>query len=338
VADLTIEDHLQAARDAIAAEDDELDEARRRRRQAEDALRAEFPGCRIVPNGSLAHGDANTPLTDWDLVVVISDPDDEYGPGKKSSLDLKERAKEHLRAALSVEYPKLTVIIKGQKRAVLLRYSEPVTPGTTDFTGDAICAIDHPARGLYIPRHNTWDRSHPEEHNSIVRKANERTSTAFSRAVRLLKHWNMSHGSPMCSWHIKVLANEAITTRLAMQDALLAFFDHAAATLETGDTPDPAGVGPDIKTLMSPTDTVQRLTTAATNLRDAIQAEADGRPIRAQHHLAFVLPDIVPKPDPSALDDEDFHYQARRLGRGSSVGVGPASTLTLPRNRSWRHD
>lgn len=334
----TVEDLLQAARQAIAVNDDELAEARRRRSDAADALRKEFPGCRIIPNGSLAHGDANTPLTDWDLVVVVPDQDGEYGPGKKSSLDLKLRAKQRLRADLSAEFPKLTVTIKGQKRAVVVRYFEPVTPGTTDFTGDVICAVDHPEKGLWIPKHNTWDRSHPEAHNRIVREANEATNTAFSRAVRLLKHWNCEHGRPMCSWHIKVLAAEAITKPTSMAYALLAFYDHAADSIEAGPTPDPAGVGPDILPAETATETVKRLRVAGDRVRDALEAEAQGQPLLSQHHLADLLPGIVPDPDPKALADEEFHAELKRRSPAVSVGVGGARTVTMPNNKPWRHD
>lgn len=333
----TIEDLLQGARQEIAVNDDELGEARRRRKQAEDALRSEFPGCRIVPSGSLAHGDANTPLTDWDLVVVIPDPNNAYGPGRRSSADLKERAKDRLRGALADEFPKLTVTIQGQKRAVLVHYSEPVTAATTDFSGDVICAIDHPDDGLWIPKHNSWDRSHPEEHNRIVQRANTNTDTTFSRAVRLLKHWNKKHSTPMCTWHIKVLAAEAITHVMTMTDALVAFFDHAASALDAGPTPDPANVGPDIDTAMSRTDTLKRLTAAADDLRDAMAAEADGRPLRAQNYLSSVLPDIVPAPDESDLDCEDAAHAAKNIDRGEAVGV-VAPTVVLPRTRGWSHD
>lgn len=329
-----IETLMQEARDTIAVNDDELAGARRRRDQAADALKGEFPGCRVVPNGSLAHGDANTPLTDWDLVVVVPDPEDEYGPGKRNSGTLKERARDAIKDAVADEYPKLTVTVEGQKRAVLVRYSDPVTPGTPDFTGDVICAIDHPDGGLHIPCYETWDRSHPEEHNRIVRQANADTSTTFSRAVRLLKHWNKKHSEPMCSWHIKVLAAEAITRPMPVHEAMLAFFDHAADAVSKGDTPDPAGVGPDIKTVMSRTDTVKRLKAAADNIRDAVEAEADGRHLRAQQYLSSVLPEIVPAPDQAHLDGEDA---ARNIASGRPLGAAAATSIILPKNRGWAH-
>lgn len=335
--DNNIEDLLDAARKEIAVSDEELDEARDRRDDAADALRREFQGGRVIPNGSLAHGDANTPLTDWDLVVVIPDPDDEYGPGKKNADTLKQRAYQRLRDELSDDFPKLTVIIQGQKRAVLVRYSDPITPGTTDFTGDVICAIDHPSKGLYIPKHNSWDRSHPEEHNRIVRAANAASDNNFSRAVRLLKHWNKRHGDPMCSWHIKVLAAEVINKPTPMADALLGFFNHAADSIEDGPTPDPARVGPDLVPEDAP-GTVKRLRVAGDHVRNALDAEAAGRPFLAQHHLADVLPDIVPTPNPKALADEDFLAELKRQKPSVSVGVGAAGTLSVPSNKPWRHD
>ena len=79
----TLEQTLNIARNTIQVSDDELAEARKRRTDIAAVLRAEFPGCRIYVNGSIAHGDALTPLTDVDLGVVVPDPDEIYGPGRR---------------------------------------------------------------------------------------------------------------------------------------------------------------------------------------------------------------------------------------------------------------
>ena len=59
----------------------ELDTARERRDDVGAALKRAFPGSRVYVNGSVAHGDALTPLTDVDVGVVVPDPGGEYGPG-----------------------------------------------------------------------------------------------------------------------------------------------------------------------------------------------------------------------------------------------------------------
>lgn len=330
-----IEDLAQDARQQIAVDDTELKEARRRRDLVGDALLDEFPGSRLVANGSLAHGDANTPLTDFDLVIVVDDPDDEYGPGKKNADTLKERGRAAIRDALAPEFPNLTVTLQGQKRAALLRFSDPVAPGTTDFTGDVIFALDHPDGGLSIPCWDQWDRSHPESHNRMLRDANAATGSAVAQAVRLIKHWNLKHSKPLCSWHIKVLAVEAITVPMTMSDALRAFFDHAATSVAAGPTPDPADVGPDIKPNLTKTEAATRLRTAADNLADAVQSESDGRPIRARYHLSCVLPDIVEAPSRSDLDAEDANHARKNARRNTGAAIGTSPSIAVPRTRGW---
>ena len=74
---------------------------------------------------SVAHGDANTPLTDVDLGIVVDETG--YGPGKKGPLTLMERARDAIREHLKDEFSNLTVTVDGQKRAVLVRFGDPVT-------------------------------------------------------------------------------------------------------------------------------------------------------------------------------------------------------------------
>jgi len=63
---------LDEGRRKIQVTDEELDEAKRRRRLLATSARRAFPGSTTYFNGSVAHGDANTPLTDVDLGVVLS--------------------------------------------------------------------------------------------------------------------------------------------------------------------------------------------------------------------------------------------------------------------------
>src|SRR5689334_8389551 len=105
---------LKDARERIQVDDDELTEARRRRGLLATALRREFgPGSRTYVNGSIAHGDALTPLTDIDLGVVVPNPDAEYGPYANGPTKLQDRAANAIRDALKDEFPGLRVIVGG---------------------------------------------------------------------------------------------------------------------------------------------------------------------------------------------------------------------------------
>lgn len=79
----TLEQLLDAARQKIAVTDEELHEARRRRQLLADSMLRAFPGSTTYFNGSIAHGDANTPLTDVDLGVKLSAGESAgFGPGE----------------------------------------------------------------------------------------------------------------------------------------------------------------------------------------------------------------------------------------------------------------
>ncbi|MEI3867239.1 hypothetical protein V6S02_09125 [Microbacterium sp. CCNWLW134] len=85
----TIEKVVNDARARIEVTKAEIDEARKRRVAIVAALAREFVGSRHCFNGSVAHGDALTPLTDVDLGVVIPNPDGTYGPGRGDRANCK---------------------------------------------------------------------------------------------------------------------------------------------------------------------------------------------------------------------------------------------------------
>jgi hypothetical protein len=81
-----------------------------------------------------------------------------------------DRAADAIREALKEDFPKLSMPVKGQTRAVLVRIRDPVTPGQDDSTADVIVALDNTAAvGLCIPNAPNWYRSHPVRHTDIVR-------------------------------------------------------------------------------------------------------------------------------------------------------------------------
>ncbi|MGW1928532.1 hypothetical protein [Streptomyces sp. NPDC001919] len=326
---------LEDARHAIQVTDEELDEARRRRRLLAGAMRRAFPGSTIYFNGSVAHGDANTPLTDVDLGAKLSAEDAKgYGPGGRNALPLMERTRQAIRGELGEEFPDLTVKIEGQRRAVLVRFGDPVTPGQPDFMADVMTAIPHPSGvGLYIPNMeipDRWDRADPLTHTKLVLKALEDTDRVFARAVRLLKHWNETHSKSLCSWNIKALALECIKEPIPLIDALEVFFTHADEALKDGPTDDPAHVAGPIPLNMLRGDVRRRLRTARDYLKLAQEHEAEGRPLSAQRALSRVLPEIVP--DVDATDEEQERIRSP-FSAAAAAGFGLAYGATP--TRAW---
>ncbi|MCZ7459187.1 hypothetical protein [Streptomyces sp. WMMC940] len=328
---------LEEGRREIQVTDEELAEAKRRRGLLAKALRRAFPGAKTYFNGSVAHGDANSPLTDVDLGAVLSRADAAgYGPDGHDALSLMERARDVIREDLEDEFHRLTVEVAGRRRAVLVRFGDPVTKQQEDFTADVMTAVPHPSgKGLYIPNMEIaakWDHADPVAHTEMVLRAIESTDVVFARAVRLLKHWNCKHSKPLCSWNIKALALDCIETPMPLIEALQVFFTHAAEQLEAGPTPDPAGVAGDIPLGMPINEVRKRLRTARDYVDRAIEHQVEGRPLSAQHALHQVLPEIVP--DADATEEE-----AARLRRLATSGTALASLgLAIPRptqTRAW---
>lgn len=344
-----LEQILTEARHRIEVSDPELTEARTRRSALASALQAEFPGARTYLNGSIAHGDALTPLTDVDLGVVVPDPGNAYGPGRQGPKQLKDRAAKAIRTRLKEDYGDLAVEVEGRKRSILVRFRDPVAPGQPDFTADVIVAIDNPdARGLYIPRFQGWDRAHPERHTELVLTANRTTKSTFARVVRLIKHWNRRNSKPLCSWNIKALALDCITTPTALLPAVREWFRCAIEQLSISETSDPARVAKNpikLNEKMTRTEVVRRLSRALERLDRAVQLEKAGYPVLAHDELAkfFNDPDMLPAPDSAAVRHEEARRITDQKKKDTQVygapalltGTGVAAGTERSNVRSW---
>lgn len=330
----TLEQLLRDARAAIEVSDEELVEARTRRSAIIKCLESEFAGSRSYVNGSVAHGDALSPLSDVDLGVVVPDPDRQYGPAGDGPGALIERAAQAIREGLKEQYEDLQVEYKNRRRSILVRFRDPVTPGAQDFTADVIVAVDYPqGDGLYIPKDDSWDRSHPEEHTRLVLRAIKDTDSVFARVVRLVKHWNKHHKEPLCSWNIKALALGCLSGPMTELEGLAAWYEYAAAELVDRETPDPTGVAPGpIKTNLDKDEVVKRLKRACTHLQSAIAHEKDGHPVQAHEELSKWLGDPETLPPPLA-EDVYAEIAADKRAR-QNLGVGRAAPF-VP-TKSWR--
>ena len=331
--------HLEAvldeARKRIQVAEPELKEARDRRDDIADALKLAFPGAPVYLNGSVAHGDALTPLTDVDLGVIVPNPDNKYGPGRVGPTALQVAAANSIRKELKEKYGDLQVVLEGQKRSILIRFREPVRAEWKDFTADVIVAIDNPAgEGLFIPRYVAWDRSHPQKHTELVHAAIKQSEVSFARVVRLIKHWNRSNGKPLVSWHIKALALDCIDQPTLLIDGIAEWFLHAHDAIDAGPTPDPAHVSAPIAVEPgTKTDVLRKLRLASDGVQKALQHQKDGHHVLAVDELAKVFNDdeMLPRPSKSEVAKE----YAERLRTISAVAPAAVSAVSLPPVRSW---
>lgn len=335
-----LETLLTEARKRIEVTPDELDEARRRRGQLALILKKEFPGSRVYVNGSVAHGDALTPLTDVDLGVVV--PDHEYGPKRKGPVALQERAARALRAGLRGEFPGLRVEWEGRKRSILVKFNDAVTPGAADFTADLIIAIDNlEDEGLFIPRFSCWDRAHPEEHTRLVKQAIDDTKVVYAHINRLLKHWNRMHGKPLVSWNIKALALGCITEPVTQLDGLVMWFEYAIAELSVELTPDPAGVAEkpiSVNEKLTRLQVIDVLREGQKRLHEAVALEKAGYPVLAHDELARFFGDdeMLPLPDQAAVTAEEGRkFREKVAGVGAATGTGLGAHRPRIPVRSW---
>lgn len=331
---------LREARERIQVSDDELTEARRRRGLLAACLRREFgPDSRAYVNGSIAHGDALTPLTDIDLGIVVPNPDGQYGPWAKGPEELQESAANAIRRDLKDEFPNLRVIVGGRKRSVYVSFGDPVDPGQDDFSADVIVALNHPTQGLWIPNYDSWDRSDPEEHTRLVRDAVRTSKVNYSRTVRLLKHWARTHSKPLCSWNIKALALGCLAIDLDQLDGMIAWFDHAISQLSMEETPDPAGVAGPIGLPGDRMELVAKLKKARDKLAEAITFADDGYDTLAIEALAtfFNDPEMLPHPDPVAVAKQSSQRALDRRTARSAAATAVAATQVRHRTpvRSW---
>jgi len=338
----SLEEILTEGRKRVEVTDAELEEARERRDDIAVALRKAFAGARVYVNGSVAHGDALTPLTDVDVGVVVLDSDGEYGPGKKGPTTLMDKAARVIREELRPTYGELRVEVKDRKRSILIKFNEPVSERAEDFTADVIVAIDNPdAAGLFIPRWTGWDRSHPEQHTRMVKRAINDTRTAYAHVVRLLKRWNRANGKPLCSWNIKALALGCITAPTTQLQGLLTWFAYAIAELEKGETMDPARVAPKPIKLnedMTRKQVVDLLVDSRKLLLKAIALEKEGYPVLANDALARFFNDdvMLPRPDQAGVRRATAERFKKHQGVGiPAVGVGAGAARERVDALSW---
>jgi hypothetical protein len=244
VADQRFESFVANIHRRISIRDDERIEADSRAAFLRILL-SRVTGAAVYMNGSIAHGDALTPLNDIDLGVVLR------GVVAREEIE-RSPVKLMTRISLLIEeggrlaYPDLSTTIAAQKRAILVDFGA-TQPAWMKFTADVIVALDYVGgAGLLVPNLHTekWERSDPERHTEMIREINAVTGSAWNKTVRLAKMWNRQNGNPLSSWNIKALAlncREVGQTATTITSLLL-FFRYALRVISAGPTPDPAGV------------------------------------------------------------------------------------------------
>jgi hypothetical protein len=227
---------------AVTATEVELNLAGRRADAVVAALGRIYPGASVYDTGSIAHGDALSPLNDIDLGVILEKWPDR-GTGQDRPLDEMRRAAGELENELKGQFPRLTADWEN-KRSIVLNFNEPQAPGAEDFTCDVIIARPGPGRDtLLIPNTELeagWDENAPVFHRELMRRADRTSGGSFSQTVRLVKHWRNGYNpKPLYSWNIKTLAVEAGSESARPFEGLHRFFAYAVHAVAEGPTENP---------------------------------------------------------------------------------------------------
>jgi hypothetical protein len=318
---------LDDIRDQIAADDDVLAEARKRRDLVAKAAMNIDGALRTFKSGSVAHGTVNRPVTDADGGIVLDrrvyptlGPDSDEGEGPQ---DVVDELCKIVGPIVREEYPDARV--NQSRRGLYVTFSEPVKDGQ-DPTVDLVVTLTRKDKdGLWIPDldNNTWSASHPEKHTELFTGGSKEKRARRARISRLGKAWNKQWSDPaLSSFNIQALALEYVTDAVVTQPfekALTGWFRYAHAELEKGPTKDPAGVSDDLKLLTTKETALRRLGGAADNLEEALEADAAGDDDKVQELLAAVFRDYVKPPAGSKA------AVAAAL-RGGNAGVGMSTT------------
>jgi predicted nucleotidyltransferase len=306
----------------VNADDDQVAEARRRRRIFEAALLSEPDVLEVVPSGSLARGTHKDPIHDVDLIVVFDESDHaDWGqPGGSA-----DEALEHLRDRVHVllgatdgEVDRVVRLASSRDHAVKCFLDDPDDPDA--FTVDAMPALRR-TRGFDVPesRSQDWIQTDPER---LIRDvaAKHAQWNKYAGMVRMLKHWAAEQaGLKVKSLVMEVLALDHLpSVRSNRPTALAAFFTSAAYRIESGlRVVDPAGLCGEVQPDLDYVAFGERLRDAANASSSAISAQASGDEARASRYWAAIFGDGFPVMAlPGGAPDDDRPRPVRDSPQG----------------------
>lgn len=204
-------------RENIELSGNHRDTANKRKDDIVASLKNDFTILDAFPSGSIPRYTAVKGYADLDVIVVLH-----YGKHIKNKLP--SQVLQDVRDTLS-EY-KTNVRKNGQ--AVTLYYE---TWPNVDIV--PVCEIDNndgTVNHYDVPNMNdeTWIKSRPRKHSSLMRDKNEACGESFKRIIKMIKWWNYQHSSILQSFHIEVMAIKIFEGNLSHYSwDIFQFFDKA---------------------------------------------------------------------------------------------------------------
>jgi len=152
------------------------------------------------------------------------------------------------------------------------RNGQAVTIRFTDFAADVVPGFYRNGGGYLIPNciTQTWLSTDPKRHVELVAAANQTHNGDLVPLIRMLKAWNRSHSAFFRSFHMEILALQALTNvQITDYSSGVRYFFDKARTLVATQNPDPAGYGGDVGGYI---DTPAKVTEAVTRFQRAYDA------------------------------------------------------------------
>jgi hypothetical protein len=189
--------------------------------------------------GSYARSTMISPLSEADIDIFICLHPSYFNTFNGSNggpAGLLDRVKNSLRKTYTT-----TPSMSRNGQAVTIRFS--------DFVVDVVVGFKRNVDGYIIANsvNNFWLETDPKKHVEIMSEANKIHRGNLVPLIKMIKGWNKGNGSFFRSFHLEVLALEALN-KVTITDfpSGLRFFFQKAQSLVRGKNLDPAGYGDDI--------------------------------------------------------------------------------------------
>lgn len=281
--------------------------------------------------GSYGRKTQATKLKDVDIIVVLNDED---GGFRGSASDTLKQVQE---AVTSCDLVRTTRVSVRAVKAFLHdhEFTVDVVPALAPASGSCL----ELTRNLPDEGYDDWTLEDPEGQITASFDKNKATDGIYIPAVRVIKAWNQRYPSakPLRSYHAEAMMFHALTGSCTLEDAVLAFFDHAYEALAPG-----------VRTLVPGSTTRHVDDRLGDDDREAARDKVEAA--REKAHAAAELEDEGEKMDvwvkvfgqsfPAPTTDPDAIAKELREGTAKATGAGFAVGRSGEREgiqgRSWR--
>jgi hypothetical protein len=328
--------HISDVQKQTNADDVALGEARARRDEVLVAGRS-FPGVAgSFMSGSLAAGVVTEKVEDADGGLIADrrcypglGPDG----GGDTPAEVVADLQDHVGPIVREKRP--DAVVRIMKRGLRVWINEPLADGQDPYVDMVFAMPRKDAEGLWIPNLDAgcWDPSHPQKHVELLTDGSRSLRRTRAQVIRLGKVWNKQYTEPgLNSFNMCAVGLESVTATGPIDQTLLAFFEHAFASLAVRRTEDPAGVSGPISLEQPKQIVLGRLRQARDALAEALDHNDDPDAAQAAMHRLFWL--YVPEPagmDSKAAVAGRLRTSTPRL-RPAVSGVGVAGLLKPKRS------